>query len=1018
MLGFSPLNTAPLNSLGDAPVDHMLSGSVVGSFSGSVALILGLTLTPTPAQAVFSGSTDLSVFLNQAFAGSAVAQFQGSTVLDVSFPNGAFRPAILAEMQTMNGAQPVNLLRVEFDSGDTFIGESDFTISNWAGSNRSIRGWIQSLGRLDDVADFNPGSTPVLSGDLLTQLLVPGGREGADTIWSRLVDPDNSPEQTTVSLYMWFRNLNALIDPPVKVWEGTFRNWRWVDEITLEVDFANALERPDHEIGRFVNTDNFPNADPDDIGKMESIWYGNVKGSPCLAIDAGPNSPLAFDATAVQIFLYYSNTATNFSASGSVFIDSEELGYASVDTEVLNGITVGKLIGVTRGLNSTIAVDHTKGSAMVQAQTSYTYIVASHPMKSVSEVFVESADGKPVLQPGGSYSVNLNDTSFPDGLARTTISFNVLPKLVRQVTLDIQDQIGVVDNLSISQSPGSHTSTNTVATTQLATTPLPSTVEYIALNCSGGGEKNIINFPPLPPGTFVSQIFRLGANLVQQGICGGFTRNFRFKVPGGASTGAFPVGISITSEIQDFTGQNSLNVISEQGFPFSGAANGVFIVMSASRTVITLQSPATSANLIPGVSKAAPAVKTGTVAVSGNTAADTVIGGLVTVNGQGYTDDTLGTFTGVPNALIQRSAHVIKHFLATYLGTNPVDFRTSIELSNKMGSTYQLNGVIQEPDTVVRLASRMAFESQCWLKFQGRFPSLIFRERLFPPHHIITTKTMAFLRGSRQSADVQRMPKNWIVNKLDLRYDRDLRFGQTFDAYRQVKTVQNPRSITKFGERAQPELFQCRFVNTDDHAQAISQFYLDLYSWRRAMIRFRTFLQHANVQFGQRLKLQDRMAPYEIGEVVSADYSPGNGAQGRMPFFDFTVMTIEEALAMWNRISKTTDYTLKTPEDQWTVFDNEGAVALVTLTLPPAIVGMRYLISVHDAQELRLQPDGTDLFILDFTSGSATDKVSPDPQAASKYLSASATRSYLMVASLATGEWTTIGHTGAWTIEA
>jgi hypothetical protein len=44
--------------------------------------------------------------------------------------------------------------------------------------------------------------------------------------------------------------------------------------------------------------------------------------------------------------------------------------------------------------------------------------------------------------------------------------------------------------------------------------------------------------------------------------------------------------------------------------------------------------------------------------------------------------------------------------------------------------------------------------------------------------------------------------------------------------------------------------------------------------------------------------------------------------------------------------------------------------------------------------------------------------VAPDPQAAGKYLSATAIRSYLMVASLAVGEWTTIGHTGPWTIEA
>lgn len=108
---------------------------------------------------------------------------------------------------------------------------------------------------------------------------------------------------------------------------------------------------------------------------------------------------------------------------------------------------------------------------------------------------------------------------------------------------------------------------------------------------------------------------------------------------------------------------------------------------------------------------------------------------------------------------------------------------------------------------------------------------------------------------------------------------------------------------------------------------------------------------------------------------------------------------------------KTAAYTILAEEALYgCVVTNNGASGAVTFSLPPAAVGMRVTALVKAAQELRLDPDGTETIALP-SSGVQ--------QAAGKYITADAIgESGLFICTVA-GTWDYVGPIdGTWTVEA
>lgn len=90
------------------------------------------------------------------------------------------------------------------------------------------------------------------------------------------------------------------------------------------------------------------------------------------------------------------------------------------------------------------------------------------------------------------------------------------------------------------------------------------------------------------------------------------------------------------------------------------------------------------------------------------------------------------------------------------------------------------------------------------------------------------------------------------------------------------------------------------------------------------------------------------------------------------------------------------------------VVTNTGAAGAVTFTLPAATTGMRVTAFLKAAQELRLDPDGTETVALPSTGAQG---------AAGKYLSADAVGEYVQLLCVTAGTWSCVGYSGTWTAQ-
>lgn len=104
---------------------------------------------------------------------------------------------------------------------------------------------------------------------------------------------------------------------------------------------------------------------------------------------------------------------------------------------------------------------------------------------------------------------------------------------------------------------------------------------------------------------------------------------------------------------------------------------------------------------------------------------------------------------------------------------------------------------------------------------------------------------------------------------------------------------------------------------------------------------------------------------------------------------------------------KTAAYTVVASDDNGKTFTNQGAGAQVTFSLPAATVGQWFRFVVKAAQEIRLDPNGTETVSLP----------TGVQQAAGKYISADAIGERISIECVKAGEWDTSDGVGTWTAE-
>jgi hypothetical protein len=103
--------------------------------------------------------------------------------------------------------------------------------------------------------------------------------------------------------------------------------------------------------------------------------------------------------------------------------------------------------------------------------------------------------------------------------------------------------------------------------------------------------------------------------------------------------------------------------------------------------------------------------------------------------------------------------------------------------------------------------------------------------------------------------------------------------------------------------------------------------------------------------------------------------------------------------------AKTADYTVVAGVDNGKTFTNTAAGGAITFALPAATVGQWYRFVVKAAQELRIDPNGTETISLP----------TGVQQAAGAYITANAIGERITVECVKAGEWDTTEDVGTWT---
>ncbi|WP_167631556.1 phage tail protein [Mariprofundus ferrooxydans] len=454
----------------------------------------------------------------------------------------------------------------------------------------------------------------------------------------------------------------ALSDAITLIWGSVDDPWKRAGG-RISFDVISRATLHDRNITRLLSATDFPGADPAAIGRTMPVIYGSHTASPCLGIDAGSITTLQLATTATAVTLSVSD-ASKFPASGTIQIDDEQITYTSKNPTTI--------LGCTRGANGTTAVAHDKGATVAEVQTQYDYLVADHPVKAISAVYVAG-----VKQQGADFAVLLDDAG------QAKVRFTTLPKLTKQVNLAVNDTIAVNDAITVSDniaiaSANPNYARETLGCDAPIGTQFNSAMAYQTFGFSTMTQVGVTEWEVDLSSLGLSASFYGGYGWVYLDVWVG-NPSGRTYMPGHAyyydSSGVYTNNLSkIRFHWSPVGGQTQPLLYMQAGAVASaGATASLTVTIGQALSMDALYIEPIVNTKTGAASRSGSVSKTGTVALSGNSVADTVIGGQVTVDVQGWADDASGTITGTANALIEQPDHVARHIISHYGGATAAE---------------------------------------------------------------------------------------------------------------------------------------------------------------------------------------------------------------------------------------------------------------------------------------------------------------------------------------------------------
>jgi hypothetical protein len=785
------------------------------------------------------------------------------------------------------GAAPVWILKITVNAVDYYLSDSAFTLTGWGGQNITTRAWIKGWGAVQ------AGATNGLREYRVSSF-------SADV----LVDPDAATsiktladtyelEQNPAILYLWFHGLNPVTDPPREKWRGHIVDHPQPDETTISLEMEDESSRLKKQIGTLLDSETYPNADPQAVGKLIPIPYGVVKRLPALGADVGIRTTLALPISAASSTLIFSS-ADKFSPGMTVAIDDEEL---RIDT------IVGDTVTVARGVNSTLPAEHSQGAVIWERRTEYVYLASAVAIAAINRVYAIMGEaievniaslctlytGQPGSEhPSGRYP-GMAVVSVPGLITAAQLAglalvdgIGVVDSILVNDTINVSDTIGVSDSIGVSDTIATDAQLQ-YCSIDLDNYSYTGTVEYAIAIINGN----------LNDGCKMWLSSSITLQKVKLISATGQTKRVRVCVQAGSSTSSgstsFNLYVNGTLKGSISAGGSSPDTFRSSWFTLAAwsdlNADNTYVratVASSGSTVWVWEvwleveyDPSAASVATPGVAKTGSATKTGS-AVKTGLAAKT---GGASKSGSASKSGTVwlsgnNSFTIVSNGIlvdltrdVYTPAAVIGDILTRYFTDS------TLTQVGTFPASYRFDGAINEQQDGRYWLDYLAFQARAWFCREKGVSRLIVRPDTPTP---VKTISACKLNGDRRSHSITKVALTDVINRINLRYDRDWSMQAGNDAYQGlISGGAAGESVAYYGEQGQDELFRFDFVTSPDMAVSVKNYYLSRHGRRCRQHTVELFLDNEELGFADCVTVNLEGTPVNC-LVIAPEIQPGD----------------------------------------------------------------------------------------------------------------------------------------------
>lgn len=316
---------------------------------------------------------------------------------------------------------PLWIFKCEFSGGTQYLSDSAFSVPVWDGGI-TTKPWVSKWSTLNERIGLEISSTSLTQFDI-TMI---NDNDVSPNLDSILWNESNPVEADDVTLYLWFEGLNPATDPPYGMWSGSITDFKKLNEIEYQVYFSDFSSKSNANIGYKFDPDDYPFVDENYIGEMANIIYGNPTDvlSVGMNIEEYTNLTLSIDSSQTSFNV---DNSSIFSIGYTLYCEFEQMSITNIS---------GSTLTVTRGVASTTASAHTRGTIIRYASRNHVFLVAYHAARFLGSVYLKFGATTTELVTGVFRLTGQSGDSLPGytGLAVVTVTQKTLNDAIFQAS--------------------------------------------------------------------------------------------------------------------------------------------------------------------------------------------------------------------------------------------------------------------------------------------------------------------------------------------------------------------------------------------------------------------------------------------------------------------------------------------------------------------------------------------------------------------------------------------------------